>query len=62
MKIADEFKKASDNFSVIRCTNGFMFEVGGRTHDDEWKTLKFVCGNEAELFDYIKQTNALPID
>lgn len=62
MKIADEFKKASDSFNIIRCSNGFMFEVSGRDHDDEWKTVKLVCTDVKQLFDYIEQTNALPID
>jgi hypothetical protein len=43
MKISDKLKKVNDTISVNICDNGFMVEVSGRDHEDDYNQVKIVC-------------------
>ena len=40
--------------------NGYMIEVNGRDHDDEWKTAKIIVGTDDELLALVKEAINLP--
>ena len=48
MKLSDKLKKAGDNVTVYFYDNGYMVEVSGRDHDDDWKTAKVMCSTLEE--------------
>jgi hypothetical protein len=43
MRLSDKLAKCNDNVQVYFYDNGFMVEVGGRDHNDDWKTAKIMC-------------------
>lgn len=53
--------KVNDNFTINRCDNGWMVEVGGRNESDDWANTKVLCLSEEELFDLIKEYNTIEI-
>jgi len=54
--------KVNDSFTINRYDNGWMVEVGGRDKKEDWKTTKFLCNTEAELFELIKEYNTMEIE
>jgi hypothetical protein len=43
MKISDKLKTVTNEVSISRCDNGFIFEVRGETPDENWASAKIVC-------------------
>jgi len=62
MKLDDKLAKVNDSFSVNMYDNGFMFEISGRDHNEDWSTAKVVCNNLEELISLIKEAADLPRD
>lgn len=61
-KIGDKLAKVNDNYTINMYDNGFMIEVGGRDHDDEWKTAKVIVSSVDELIALVKEVSELPRD
>jgi hypothetical protein len=57
--INDKLAKVNDNFTVNMYDNGFMVEIGGRDHDDEWKTAKIICNTLEDLIAVITEATTL---
>jgi hypothetical protein len=57
-RINDKLAKVNDNFTVNMYDNGFMVEIGGRDHDDEWKTAKIICNTLEDLIAVITEAAA----
>jgi len=57
--INDKLAKVNDNFTVNMYDNGFMVEIGGRDHDDEWKTAKIICNTLEDLIAVITEATIL---
>ena len=53
--------KVNDNFIINRYDNGWMVEVSGRREDDDWVTTKVLCMSEEEVFNLIREYNAIEI-
>jgi hypothetical protein len=45
MRVSDKLTKVNDTVTVNIYDNGFMVEVSGRDHDDEWSQIKLVCSD-----------------
>jgi hypothetical protein len=45
MNVSDKLSKVNDTVTVNIYDNGFMIEVSGRDHDDEWSQAKIVCSD-----------------
>jgi hypothetical protein len=52
--IESKLKLVSDSFTVNMFDNGFMLEISGQNHEDEWDKSKIVCRTLAELYDLIE--------
>ena len=61
-KLADKMTKVNDNFSVNMYDNGFMFEISGRDHADDWATAKILCTSVDELVELIKEATEMEKD
>ena len=57
-----KLSKVNESITVNRYDNGWMVEVGGRDHDNDWKTSKILCGTEEEMLAVIKEWNSMEID
>ena len=42
--------------------NGFMFEIGGKDHNDDWKTAKIMCATIDQLTALVKEASDMPRD
>jgi hypothetical protein len=61
-KLSDKLTKVNESFTVYRYDNGFMIEVSGKDHEDEWKTSKLMCSTEEELIALVKEAISLKLD
>jgi hypothetical protein len=61
-KLTEKFAKVDESFTVYRYDNGFMFEIRGRDHDNEWRTSKILSTTQEDLLNLIKQAVSLPLD
>lgn len=63
MKLSDKLAKCSDSLTVNVYDNGYMVEVSGRDHDDEWKTAKIMCPTLEDVYAVLKEAaTVLPRD
>jgi hypothetical protein len=49
MNIVDKIVKVDDTISIRLVDNGYVFEVGGKNANDEWKSVKIVCTTRSQL-------------
>lgn len=62
MKLNDKLVKVSDSFSVNMYDNGFMFEISGRNHNDDWASAKIICQDLDELVELINEASQMERD
>ena len=62
MKLADKLSKCGESLTVYMYDNGFMVEVSGRSHDDDWTGAKVVCDNLEEVTALIKEATEMERD
>lgn len=55
-KISDKLAKVNENFTINMYDNGFMIEVGGRDHNEEWATVKLMVTTVDELVALVRET------
>jgi hypothetical protein len=61
-KIGDKLAKVNDSFSVQMYDNGFMFEIGGKDSDGDWKNAKIMCSTIDQLVALVKEATELEKD
>jgi len=61
-KLGDKLAKAGDSLSVNIYDNGFMVEVSGRDHNDDWKSAKIMCQTLDEVSAVIKEATEMERD
>jgi len=42
MKLTDKLSKVNPQITIERAENGWIFDVSGRSHDDDWKNIKIL--------------------
>lgn len=62
MKISDKLVKVNEDITIRMLDNGFMFEIGGRNSDDDWKTAKIVVNSVEEVVELIQEATQLERD
>lgn len=58
-KIGDKLTKVNESFTVNMYDNGFMFEIGGRDDDDEWKTAKIMVQSVDDLVALVQEATTM---
>lgn len=61
-KISDKLKRVSDGYTVSIYDNGFMLEISGRDHHDEYRTTKLLANNIDDLVELVREAASLPRD
>jgi hypothetical protein len=61
-KISDKLTKVNENYNVYMYDNGFMFEIGGKDHDGEWKTAKIMCANLEQVIALVTEAAGMDRD
>ena len=59
-KVSDKLSNVNDNFTVSMYDNGYMVEIGGNDHQDNWAASKIICNTIDDLFEVIKEVATLP--
>ena len=60
--IADKLAKVNESYTINMYDNGFMLEIGGRDHDEEWKTAKIMVTSIDELVALVREAAELDRD
>jgi hypothetical protein len=58
-KISDKLGKVNDSFTVYMYDNGFMLEIAGNDHKEDWANSKIVCTSMADLVELIQEATEL---
>jgi len=58
-KISDKLAKVNDSFTINMYDNGFMVEIAGHDHKEEWANAKIVCTSMADLVELIQEATEL---
>jgi hypothetical protein len=45
MRVSDKLSKVNDTVTINIYDNGFMVEISGRDHENEWTQAKIVCAD-----------------
>lgn len=62
MKISDKLAKVSDSITISMFDNGFMLDVSGRNHNEDWSSSKIMCSTVEELTALIEEASKMPRD
>lgn len=52
----NKLSKIDDSLTVNMYDNGYMVEVSGRDHSDEWATAKIICATLDEVVAILNET------
>lgn len=58
-KISDKLSKVNDSFTIYMYDNGFMLEIAGNDHKEDWANSKIVCTSMADLVELIQEATEL---
>lgn len=58
-KITDKLNKVNDSFTINMYDNGFMMEIGGRDHEDNWTQAKIMVTSLEELNALMKEASEM---
>lgn len=58
-KISDKLIKVNDSFTINMYDNGFMMEIGGRDHEDNWTQAKIMVTSLEELNALMKEASEM---
>ena len=53
--ISDKLAKVNENFTINMYDNGFMIDIGGRDHENEWKSAKIMVSTVEELVALVRE-------
>ena len=57
--IPDSMVKRDENFTIIICLNGYLFEGNGRDDKDDWINAKVLCNTFTDLVNTIQKYESL---
>lgn len=61
-KIGDKLAKVNESFTVNMYDNGFMFEIGGRDKGGDYKTVKIMVAELAQLAALVQEATEMERD
>lgn len=61
MKVEEIFKEVNEGITIYRYENGFMVEISGRNHEEEWITKKIICSTIEEIFTLVKDSTKVKL-
>ena len=61
-KIGDKLAKVNESFTVNMYDNGFMFEISGRDKSGDYKTVKIMVNELAQLAALVQEATEMERD
>lgn len=62
MNISEKLSKVNDSFEVSKVDNGYIVEIRGRTHDDDWDGVKIYATTLAAVENLLDEWNGMETD
>lgn len=62
MKLKDKLSKVNPQINIERAENGWIFDVSGRSQDDDWKNIKILVNTSDTLYKLIQEHNEMELD
>jgi len=59
--VSSMFSAVNDSVTVYRFENGWMVEISGRDHFDEWPTKKIVCSDLKNVLTILEEYSKIKI-
>ena len=61
-KIGDKLTKVNESFTVYMYDNGYMIEVSGRDSENDYKTVKIMVNELAQLAALVQEATEMERD
>jgi hypothetical protein len=61
-KISDKLSRVNENYTVNMYDNGYMFEIGGKDVEGNWKTAKIMCATIDQLVELVREADTMERD
>ena len=61
-KISDKLAKVNESYNVYMYDNGYMFEIGGKDAEGDWKTAKIMCATIDQLVELVREADSMERD
>ena len=61
-KISDKLTKINESFTVYMYDNGYMIEVSGRDSENDYKTVKIMVNELAQLAALVQEATEMERD
>lgn len=61
-KISDKLTKVNESFTVNMYDNGYMIEVSGKNHNDDWSTAKILVPTIEDLVTLVQEVSDMERD
>lgn len=61
-KIGDKLTKVNESFTVYMYDNGYMIEVSGRDRENDYKTVKIMVNELAQLAALVQEATEMERD
>jgi|TARA_B100000035_G_scaffold301991_1_gene299139 hypothetical protein len=62
MTLKGKLAKVNPQITIERAENGWIFEISGRSQDDDWKNLKILVNTSDTLYKLIQEHNEMELD
>jgi len=59
--VSNMFSSVNDSVTVYRFENGWMVEISGRDHFDEWPTKKIVCSDLKNVLTILEEYSKIKL-
>lgn len=59
MNIGDKLMKVDETVTIQMYDNGFLFEISGRDHDDDWANVKILCNSMEDINRLLKEATSI---
>ena len=60
MQITDKLLKVDETVTIQMYDNGYLFEISGRDHSDDWANVKILCSTLDEVTTLIQEASDSP--
>jgi hypothetical protein len=59
--VKNHFSAVNDNVTVYRFENGWMVEISGQGHFDDWPTKKIVCSDLTNVLTLLEEYSKIKL-
>ena len=61
IKLNETLETVNDSITIYRYDNGWMLEVSGQDHNDDWPTKKLVCTDLKNVLTLLEEYSKIKV-